>query len=125
MVAVVADAPDEGGELRRLLRVHPRRRLVEEQELRLGGERAGDLEPALVTVGQRAGAVVVAPRQAAVAEQLPGALVRLGLLALDTRRLEDRPEDARLQAGVHSDEDVLDRGHLLEEPDVLERPPHA
>ena len=40
------------GEVRRLLRVHPGGRLVEEEELRLRRERARDLEPALVAVGE-------------------------------------------------------------------------
>ena len=40
----------------------------------------------------------------------------------DLRRAEDAAEDPALQAGMHADEDVLERGHLLEEADVLERP---
>ena len=43
---------DELGERRGLLRVHARGGLVEQEQLRLGRERAGDLEPALVAVGQ-------------------------------------------------------------------------
>ena len=37
---------------RGLLRVHARGRLVEQQQLRVGGQRAGDLDPALVAVGE-------------------------------------------------------------------------
>ena len=43
---------------RGLLRVHARGRLVEEQELRVGGQRPGDLEAALVAVGHVAGELV-------------------------------------------------------------------
>jgi hypothetical protein len=35
--ALFAEALDQGRKPRRLLRVHPRRRLVEQKELRLGG----------------------------------------------------------------------------------------
>ncbi len=49
---LVAQAGDHLGHLVRLLRVHPGGRLVEQQQPRLGGERAGDLEPAAVGVGE-------------------------------------------------------------------------
>ena len=50
----------------RLLRVHAGGRLVEQQQLRLGRERPGDLEPALVAVGEVARVVLLgALRQAA------------------------------------------------------------
>ena len=54
-------------EPRRLLGVHPGRRLVQQQHLRLQRERPGDLEPALVAVGQVAG---VARRRAADADEV-------------------------------------------------------
>ena len=46
------EAPDEVGHLARLAAVHAGGRLVEEQELGPGRQGAGDLEPALVAVGQ-------------------------------------------------------------------------
>ncbi len=51
----VAEPGDEVGEGRGLLRVHPRRRLVQEDQLRLGRKGARDLEAALVPVGEIAG----------------------------------------------------------------------
>ena len=48
--SLVADAVHERDERRRLLRVHAGRRLVEQQQLRLQGQSAGHLEPALVAV---------------------------------------------------------------------------
>src|SRR5262245_3749030 len=48
-------AAQEANELResvRLPRVHPGRWLVQEQELRLGGEGPADLEPTLIAVGE-------------------------------------------------------------------------
>jgi hypothetical protein len=41
------------------------------------------------------------------------------------RRAEERFEDAALQPAVHAHHHVLERGHLVEEPDVLERARHA
>ena len=76
--ALVAQLLDERGEVRGLLRVHAGGRLVEQQQLRLGGERARDLEPALVAV--RAGSSRSRPpcaRRPGVLEQLERALARL------------------------------------------------
>ena len=56
--ALAADRADRPPELGRLPLVHPRRRLVEQQEARRRGERPGDLEPALVAVRERAGVAV-------------------------------------------------------------------
>ena len=81
------------GEVRGLLRVHAGRRLVEQQQLRVGRERARDLEPALVAVREVPGAVLVAARQPAVDEQLARALAGLRLLPpapCGVRRIEPR-----------------------------------
>src|SRR6266480_2318746 len=48
-------------------------------------------------------------------------LFRSALLAADAGQPEDRAQDAALQARVHPDEHVLERRHLWEEADVLER----
>src|SRR3712207_8284771 len=50
--SVVADPADQPHGLLRLLGVHPRGRLVEQEDARLGGEGARDLEPPLVAVRQ-------------------------------------------------------------------------
>ena len=49
------DAADHAAEGRGLGRVQPGRRLVEQQRRRLGRQRAGDLDPALVAVAEVAG----------------------------------------------------------------------
>ena len=107
----------------RLLRVHPGRRLVEQQQLRLGGERAGDLEPALVAVGEVVGVLALeARRHAAVGEQLAGALARLRLLAPLERRAgrRCRTRRSRRRQCIPTSTFSSD-GHRAEEPDVLER----
>jgi len=109
----------------RLLRHHPGGRLVEDQELRLKGERSGDLDPTLVPVGQF-------PRhaEAVVADSNP-VEQRLGLLHCSAALLpvpagpRERIEDTRARAHRASDHDILERVEMSEQPDVLKRPPHA
>ena len=60
---LVADREQQLAELGQFARVEPGGRLVEAQQARPGAQRAGDFEPALVAVGQRAG------RQSARADQ--------------------------------------------------------
>ena len=48
----VADAADKSGQFKRFLRIHARSRLIEQQQLRVGRQRAGNLKPALLAVGQ-------------------------------------------------------------------------
>ncbi len=54
VTVVVADAVDQLAEQHLLGGIHAGGRLVEREQLRIGGQRARDLEPALVAVGQRA-----------------------------------------------------------------------
>src|SRR5581483_9605299 len=110
-------------ELRGLLRVHPRRRLVEQEQLGRRRERARHLEPALVAVRQAVRVAVRAAGERAEGEQLASALLRLTLLAAQTGRARDAAHDPAFEPGVHADKDVLERGHLLEQADVLERAP--
>ena len=58
------------GELGGLLRVHAGRRLVEQEQLRFGGERARDLESALVAVREVARGLVLVLPEPCEAEQL-------------------------------------------------------
>src|SRR4051794_7151948 len=120
--ALVAELLHERSELRRLLRVHAGGGLVEQQHLRVGRERARDLEPALVAVRQ-VDRDLIEHRltQAHVGELLARLLVRALLLAPLPGRTQDRAEEARVRARVLRDEHVLDRRHRAEQPDVLER----
>src|SRR6185437_7611192 len=105
--ALVAQSADEARELGALLRIHPGRGLVEEQELRVGPERPRHLEPALVAVGEvhRIGVLGLA-RKAAVLEELARPVGRAALLTLEPRRAQDRLDDPAAEARVHPDEDV-------------------
>ena len=67
-----AKTRDELHQVLRLLGVHARRRLVEEQQLRAGGKRARDLEAPLVAVGEVLGELVADPVQPDVRQELLG-----------------------------------------------------
>ena len=160
-VAQVADLADQLVQLLLLRGVEAGRRLVQAEQFRLGGQRPGDLETALVAVRQVAGQVVGPAVDADEPEQLerltlarpllqrvpretedlrrrtayllrhpdepvgrvdPRQLLRLDLLAVQP---EQRAEHAGVVPRVGADHDVLERRHLREEPDVLERPGHA
>src|ERR1700747_600791 len=87
--ALLAERADEGEERGGFLWVHPGGRLVQEQQLRLGRERAGDLEPTLVAVGEGLCELVVRSSQPREAEQLARLLLGLALLAPNARQPED------------------------------------
>ena len=56
-------------------------------------------------------------------EQLARPHARVALLLPNARRPQQRLEEVALEPDVHADEHVLERGHVLEETNVLERPP--
>ena len=105
---VVADLLDEHAELRHLLVVQPARRLVEEEQARLGDERPRELDALLGPVRQRSSGEERPLAQADDVERLE----RLGLSHLPA-------------PPVGADQHVLENGHGPEELDVLERPRDA
>ncbi len=104
----------------RLLRVHAGRRLVEEQQRRLRGQRPGDLQPSLRPVGQVLGQLAGVAPEAHVLQQRQAPVAHVLLLARGSRRAQHDPEHAALRAAVPAHHDVLQRRHLVEEADVLE-----
>ena len=95
-LALVAQPAHELGEPLGLLRVHAGGRLVEQQQLRVRRERAGDLHAALVAVGEVDRELVVArglsPTYSSISR---GLLADLALLAARARRADDRADQAR------------------------------
>ena len=117
-VVVLLYLDDVLAELLRLLRVHAGRRLVEEQQLRARREGAGNLEPALYAVGQRARDLVLQMVEALLGEELHGLLPHaLLLLRVEAKR---GGEDVLLGAHVLRDEHVIQHAQRGEEADVLE-----
>ena len=100
---VVADLLDEAAEIRDLLVVEPSGRLVEQQQLGLRDERAGELDALQRPEGERR-----ATGRCAIAAQ-PDVVDHLERLGVDVAA-----------ARVGADEHVVQHGHRLEELDVLE-----
>ena len=86
--------------------VHSGRGLVQQQEARPARECARDLDPPLLAVGERRGHALAVGLQA-------------DLLQQRAHRRERPP------AGNRAHLDVLAHGHVAEQADLLERPPHA
>ena len=109
-------------ELLALLRVHAGGRLVEQEQLGLGRQRAGDLEAALVAVGQVLGELVGLVRQTDEVQPLAGLVLGVRFSsALNFGVRNTAPMGPAVRARVAPDHDVLERGHVLEQADVLER----
>ncbi len=117
---VVADTVDQLAQHHLLGGVHAGGRLVERDQLRVGGERAGDLQAPLVAVGQCARLVVGVAPDAHVFQQLLRAPGDGRLFALEARRAENRAKQARMGADVPAHHHVLERRHFREQADVLE-----
>src|SRR5215211_1347217 len=125
-VAFFSQLLHERGEAGRLLRVHPRGGLVQQQQGGVGREGPGYLDPPLVAVGQvRRRLLVDLLAQADVPKRLARLLADRLLLLPHPRRAQHRSEQPRLHPRVLADHDVLDGRHRLEEADVLERPRDA
>jgi hypothetical protein len=75
--AVIANAQQQFAKRHLLGGVHPGRRFIQRQQARIGGQRAGNLQPPLVAVGEVAGAVVGELRNAGVVQPVPGQLAGL------------------------------------------------
>ena len=89
--ALGVDLLDQPGEVPLLDRVGARGRLVEQQHSRLGAQRPGDLQPALLAVGQRAGELV-GPVRAAPPRRAERR--RASVLSCSSRRCQGRPSIA-------------------------------
>src|SRR5262245_66625370 len=120
--AGVAQATDQVDHPVRFLRHHPRRRLIEDQEARLDGECAGDLDTPLVPIRQ------LARHSEAVFGDTDPVEERLSMLnrSLAFNAFEpcpaDRIEEAGARAHGTANHPVLERIEMMEQPDVLEGP---
>ena len=116
---LVAQPMDEVGHGLGLARIHAGGRLVEEQQVRLAGERPGDLQAALIAIGQVLGQQVALPLQTAEPQQPAGLSDGIGLFLHRAPVAQDGADQPRLEVGVHADQDVLHGRHVLEQADVL------
>src|SRR5690606_41231676 len=96
----MADPADQVPHLGLLAVVEAGARLVEEQQIRLAGERPGDLHPALLAVRQGPGRAVPVAAQADEVEPVVRLLGALALAPAVPRGGGQRVEDAPLDAAM-------------------------
>ena len=123
--ARVADAADAVHEVLPLGRVHAGGGLVEQQQARLGGQGAGDLDQPLLPVGQAGGRRVRRAVQTDEPQRIHGAQPGRLLLAALAGQPEAAGNEPRLLVPVAADEHVLEHVHVLEDAEILERARHA
>ena len=76
-----------------LRELHARRRLVEQQQLRVRGESPGDLQSSLVGERQRPGQVAASVGETDEVQEAPRPLTQPALAAPHGRRQEQRPHE--------------------------------
>ena len=90
----------------------------------LRGQGARDLQAPLVAIGEAAGHVVGVVGEPDALEQRRAPIPQVALHAAEARAVGQHVPQSEADARVHAHQDVLDGGHVAEEPDVLERPAH-
>src|SRR5437879_2883534 len=96
-------------------------RLVEQEQLGIRGEGAGDLEPSLLAVRKISRVLARVLGDTDKAKQLHRLLCHALLLAAFARKLEERVPDLGLHPDMAADAHVVEAAHVVEEADVLER----
>src|SRR5471032_2347437 len=100
--------------------VHAGGRLVERQQLRIGGQRAGDFQAELIAIRQETRGALGELADADEVQQLLGALADRRFFQARGLVAEHGAEHALMGAHVAADHDVFQRRHLAEQTDVLE-----
>ena len=117
--AAVADGADLGGERVHLLVVQARRRLVEQEQLRLDRERPGELDALADPERQLPDRPVGDAGEAELLDQRVRPLGDPPLLARGEGQREGVGEKAAARERMGADPDVVARGHGGEQRDVL------
>ena len=115
----LAHSTDERHHLGGLARVHAGCRFVEHEQLRTCRERPPDLETPLLSIGEIAGDDIAAATQSDEMQQLQRFLMGSLLVPPRVRRVQQRPPPMRAEMQMHADQQVLHRGDVTEQPDVL------
>src|SRR6266513_3926934 len=117
---LLVDVEDEAAHVLLLLDVHAGHRLVEQEELGLGGERAAELDALLEPVGQAAGRRLADRLDLQeVDDPLDGRAV-LELLAAGRTPVEGLQQEAPLHPEKAPRHEVVEHAHALEQGHVLE-----
>ena len=124
-VEVVADKTDRVHQLRRLVRVHARSRLIEQQQLRIGRHGARDLQLALLAVRQVGREQVALPVEVKDLEQLDRLLGDLFLALAESADVQTRLGEGIANAVAETETDIVKHAHLAEQADILKRAGNA
>ena len=100
--------------------VHAGRRFVQRQQPGLGRQRAGDLQTALVAVGEIPGAVMGELADADILQQRMGLVAHRLFFLPGAAVAGDRRPQAVAGAYVAADHHVFQHAHFVEQPQVLE-----
>ena len=119
---LVVDVENETAHVLLLLDAHARHRLVQQKQHGLGGERAGQLYPFLQAVGEPSDGNLADRLDLQEVDDLLDLPAVPDLFALRAAPVERLLEKARPHFQITPRHDVVERGHPLEEGDVLERP---
>jgi hypothetical protein len=111
---------DEAAHVLLLLEVHAGHRLVEQQQARLHGQRAAELDPLLQAVGKLADRRLADGLDLQEVDDLLDLAPVLDLLAQGGSVPHELPEEAAAHLQRPAGHDVVERGHALEQGDVLE-----
>src|SRR3989440_7103633 len=120
-----SDLLDQRHQLHLLLRRGAGGRFVEEQQPRVARQRAGDLQPTLVAVGQVPRVIVRVMLDADELQEVHRLLGDADLLDSLTPRFEEGVPDFRVHPRMLTDPHVVEGGHVGEEPDLLKGPSDA
>src|SRR6266581_4423564 len=117
---LAVDVEDEAAHVLLLLDVHAGHRLVEQQELGLGGERAAQLDALLQPVGQAAGGRLADRLDLEEVDDALDERAVLELLTAGRAPVERLQQEAPLHLEEPPRHEVVEHAHTLEESDVLE-----
>ncbi|CCY06109.1 putative uncharacterized protein [Eggerthella sp. CAG:1427] len=116
----IPDAADVLHQLRRLGRVHARRRLVQQQQQWPGGQRPDDLQTALCAVGQTPRLCMSQIRHAEEVQHLQRRGLRLTLRLAVAEAVGHGGQQVLPDAIVHPHLHIVDDAHIVVQPDILE-----
>ena len=123
--AHVADPTDQTGHFGGLVDVESGGRFIQEQQPGLGGERPGHLHCPLLAKGQAGGLTIGQIGDLEQVEQFHGPCPDRPFLAPGGGQTEHAGEEAGPALHMPSHHDALERGHAMEQLDVLKGPGHA
>jgi hypothetical protein len=114
------DLLDQADELDLLGRIHAGGGFVEQEELRLGGQAADDLKPALFTVGETLGVVIAEAAEVEYLQQLLDAPGDGGFVGPEGPETKEGVNGRGPAMQVAGHPDIIKDGERTEEADVLE-----